>query len=258
MENHIARTKEYLNIEGIPAREKTFLSGVICGIRATQTRDSCIIYIEETTSHLILWASRSCIEKKSLEYEGVIPPLRIRDLSIYSMRELERIELLDRYAIRFIQDVAVHSIEEYTAVSYIRVQDKGNVIYERSVRFLPLTDPLTPQFVICKLSTSSHRQQVSLKVIQDGKNYYYRLRNAPSNWVRRDFIELSHRESLILHLAAEGLKESEIATQLHVSLPRLKSIKKAMFGRMCVTNICQAIRRAYLYQLLIINSDPSK
>ena len=246
MKQGIEAIKEHLNITGVSLEEEAFLAGVICGIRTANMSDSCITYIGDLESRHILWLGIPGINRLSVGQTE--QPLTIEMLSIYSDTERTKINTLDSYALKFIQSVDPYNIGEYVVTSYVSV---GGCIYERRISFLSLERASVPRFMVCKLSVSSHSHIALPKIMRNGDNHYYRLRHMPSNWVKKDLIKLSRREQLILKLSAEGLKETEIATRIHISLPRLKSIKGAMFERMHVNNLCQAIRRAYSFRLIV-------
>lgn len=247
MKQGIEVIREHLNVTGVSIEEEAFLAGVICGIRTANMSESCVTYIEDLESRHILWISTPCIRLRSAG--DMHQDLTTDTLSVYGGRvEQKQIATLDNCTLKFIQSVDPYNIGEYVVTSYVSV---GGCIYERRISFLSLGRASVPRFMVCKLSVSSHSNIALPKIMRNGDNHYYRLRHMPSNWVKKDLIKLSRREQLILQLSAEGLKEAEIAARIHVSLPRLKSIKGAMFERMHVNNLCQAIRRAHLFGLIV-------
>lgn len=246
MKQGIEAIREHLNITGVCIEEEAFLAGVICGIRTANMSESCVAYIEDLESHHILWIStpylnRLCVGKTDQN-------LTTDTHSIYGGRaEQKQIAALDNCTLKFIQSIASSNIAEYIATSYVSI---GGCIYERRISFLSMEETSAPRFMVCKLCISSHSHPSLPKVMRNGDSYYYRLKHAPYNWVKRELIKLDRREQLILILSAEGFREAEIATRIYISLPRLKSIKGAMFERLRVSNLCQAIRRAYSFGLI--------
>lgn len=241
-----ALIKEYLNTTTLSIEEEAYLAGIVCGIRTANMPDSCITYIGDLESRHILWLGIPGFNRLSVGQTE--QPLTIETLSIYSDTERKKINTLDSYALKFIQSVDPYNIGEYVATSYVSV---GGCIHERRISFLSLGRASVPRLMVCKLSVSSHSHPSLPKIMRNGDNHYYRLSHMPSNWVKKDLIKLSRREQLILQLSAGGLKEAEIAARIHVSLPRLKSIKGAMFERMHVNNLCQAVRRAHSFGLIV-------
>ena len=60
-----------------------------------------------------------------------------------------------------------------------------------------------------------------------------------------DYIEpLSEREIEVLHLIAEGLTNSEIATKLILSLYTVKTHTRNIYGKLGVNNRIQAVTKA--------------
>lgn len=246
MKEENALIKEHLSPTALSIEEEAYLAGIVCGIRSTYMFDSGITYIVDLESRHILWISIPSISRLGIGQTE--QPLTIETLSIYSDTERKKINTLDSYALKFIQSVDPYNIGEYVATSYVSV---GGCIYERRISFLSLGRASVPRLMVCKLSVSSHSHIALPKIMRNGDNHYYRLRHMSFNWVKKDLIKLSRREQLILQLSAEGLKEAEIAARIHVSLPRLKSIKGAMFERMHVNNLCQAVRRAHSFGLIV-------
>ena len=246
MKQRIEAIRGHLNITGINIEEEAYLAGIICGIKTASMPDSCITYIGDLENRHILWVGIPGINRLSVGQTD--QPLTIETLSIYNDTERKKINTLDSHVLKFIQCVDPSNIGEYVATSYVSV---GGCIYERRTSFLSLGRASAPRFMVCKLSVSSHSHIALPKVMRNGDNHYYRLRHLPSNWVKKDLIKLSRRGQLILQLSAKGFKEVEIAACIHVSLPRLKSIKGAMFERMHVSNLCQAVRRALSFGLIV-------
>lgn len=245
MEQESRIIREHLYLTGASVEEEAYLTGIVCGLKATQTSDSCITYIGDLEKGHILWLSSPGISRWKIE--EIAQPLTIGTLPIYSTTVQEQLSLYDTYSLKFIQSIASSDINEYTAINHVSID---GCIYERRISFVSLDDSSVPRFVLCKLSVSSHPHPTLPKIMRNGDSYYYRLKHAPCNWVKKELIKLERREQLILQLSAEGLKEAEIATRIHVSLPRLKSIKGAMFEKMHVRNLCQAVRRAHLFRLI--------
>ena len=99
-------------------------------------------------------------------------------------------------------------------------------------------------------SPASHQKIGNFRLIFDHSGCYYRPQYTPIYWMKKRCVTLNKREQWIIQLSSQGLSEGEIANILCISLSRLKSIKKEMFTKMKVKNICQAQRRAFLYQML--------
>ena len=205
--------------------------------------ESCVTYIEDLKSHHIVWISTPSVNRLCVD-QDLTPDI----LSIYGGgAEQKQIAALDNCILEFIRSIESSKIAEYIATSYVSI---GSCIYERRTSFLSMDESSFPRFMVCRLCISSHSHPSLPKVMRNGDSYYYRLKHPPYNWVKRELIKLDRREQLILKLSAEGFREAEIATRIHISLPRLKSIKRVIFERMRVSNLCQAIRRAYSFGLI--------
>ena len=127
--------------------------------------------------------------------------------------------------------------------------DNTTLFYERSLRILS-TKGNQVQIVLCWFSPASHQKIGNFRLIFDHSGFYYRPQYTPIYWMKKRCVTLNKREQWIIQLSSQGLSEGEIANILCISLSRLKSIKKEMFTKMKVKNICQAQRRAFLYQML--------
>lgn len=248
METRLITQEEYYWVEGLSQQEVLFLSGLVYGIKFSLPLGSHFVYIEDMDSHLIVWMSHnSCWFKQPSKH-----PLPVDALNLYvNKEEYERVSKLDQLALNFIKEYDYTSIGKYTARSNAFVGLESNrLIYDRIVRFLSIPESLTPRFCVCRLSASTHIKLRELKVYKDGDNHYHKLKSGYTGWNRKISFCLNKREQLILLYSSQGLTECEIASKLHLSLPRVKSLKAEMFRQLHVKNISQAIERAYQYGLI--------
>lgn len=250
--------QEYYWTDSLKPQEKQFLAGLIYGLKSALSLSSCLVYIEDLNTRLIVWLSNpsSCIELTELGN----PPISIESIGLYDSEvERERVVRLDREALAFLQEHDPTSMSEYKARSNAFLRVRGSsLIYDRTVNFLPMLGSSSPRFRICRLSISTHTQIRELKVYKDGDNHYHKLSPGYTRWEEKDFLELSEREQMILLLSAKGITEQEIAHKLCLSLARLKSIKGEMFKQLHVKNITQAIERACAYGLITFKASENE
>ena len=75
--------------------------------------------------------------------------------------------------------------------------------------------------------------------------------NIQINETERTKLGLSNREMEVLSLMAKGLSNQEIADQLYLSLPTIKTHSSKLFEKMEVKRRTQAIEKAKRLQLIV-------
>lgn len=226
------------------------LASAICGVKSITTSDLLLGYIADISTGCILWGSRELmsIYKDLKNHEEYLALDSI--FSFEDRLEWDRIEKIDRSAYSFILSYHRDKIFKCTIKGDVPIRiDNTILFYERSLRILS-TKQNQIQLVLCKLTPSSNQKCGNFRIILDHSSFYFKARRAPIYWMKRPSVVLSRREQWIIQLTSQGLCECDIAEVLHISLSRLKSIKGKMFCKMKVKNMCQAQRRAFLYQML--------
>lgn len=236
--------------EDLDLSEQLTLAGAICGIKSMGASNSVLGCILDIVTKRPIWVSQGLMSiyqslreyKEHLEFDSVF--------CCGDDSEHQHLEEIDQSAFAFILSHHKDKILKCTIKANVSVSiDNTTLFYERSLRILSVKGNKV-HIVLCWFSPSSHQKRGNFRLIFDHSFFYYRPRYTPIYWMKRPCVTLNKREQWIIQLSSQGLSEIEIANILHVSLPRLKSIKKEMFCKMKVKNICQAQRRAFLYQML--------
>lgn len=243
--------EDFFSIENnMDLSEQFTLAGAIWGIKSMTTSDFVLGCILDVISKRAIWVSQGLmsIHQSLKEHKD-----RLELYSIFYCGNNpvhNRIEEIEQSAYAFVLSHHKDKILKCTLKGNVSISiDNTTLFYERSLRILS-TKGNQVQIVLCWFSPASHQKIGNFRLIFDHSGCYYRPQYTPIYWMKKRCVTLNKREQWIIQLSSQGLSEGEIANILCISLSRLKSIKKEMFTKMKVKNICQAQRRAFLYQML--------
>ena len=93
----------------------------------------------------------------------------------------------------------------------------------------------TPEYIIMK---------------KDNSKSYYEYSLEKHKWVKQPGIALNETERDVLILSAQGYTMDDIADSLCKSVDTIKACKRALFAKMEVKNIAEALSYATNYKLL--------
>lgn len=79
---------------------------------------------------------------------------------------------------------------------------------------------------------------------------YYEYSLEIHKWIKKEGITLSETERDVLILSAQGYTMNDIADKLCKSIDTIKACKRALFSKMGVKNIAEALSYATNYRLL--------
>lgn len=120
-------------------------------------------------------------------------------------------------------------------------------------RFTPLALAKDGQIwlALCVMSTPSYKEVGCLEMYRNqSSDHFYRYSRELNHWVQCVSEVLTEHERNILILSAQGLTMKAIAKALFLGENTIKSYKKSLFKKLGVSNIVEAISRAYLRRLI--------
>jgi DNA-binding CsgD family transcriptional regulator len=101
---------------------------------------------------------------------------------------------------------------------------------------------------LCMVSLSTYHTAGHVIIQREGESDYWELER--HKWMPRKGIVLNEREKGILSLSTEGYTMDEIAEVLCLGLNTIKNHKRALFNKLHVKNIGEAISYVTSYKLL--------
>lgn len=103
---------------------------------------------------------------------------------------------------------------------------------------------------LCTISMSASNTPGHIIVNKSGSQSYYEYVLDKHQWVRKERIALNETERDVLTLSAQGYTMNDIADKLCKSVDTIKACKRALFARLEVKNIAEALSYATNYKLL--------
>ncbi|MDE6409284.1 MAG: helix-turn-helix transcriptional regulator [Muribaculaceae bacterium] len=103
---------------------------------------------------------------------------------------------------------------------------------------------------VCYVSISNHDSPGNVEVRKLGQSEYWSYDLEEDKWERKDTVRLSEGEKEVLLLSARGLTVEEIARRVHRSKDTIKSRRRAIFEKLDVRSISEAIAFATNYKLI--------
>lgn len=85
---------------------------------------------------------------------------------------------------------------------------------------------------------------------KSGSKSYYEYSLDKHKWIKKEGITLSEMERDVLILSAQGYTMNDIADKLCKSVDTIKACKRALFSKLGVKNIAEALSYATNYRLL--------
>lgn len=103
---------------------------------------------------------------------------------------------------------------------------------------------------VCFVSISSNDSFGNVQIRKSGQSNYWCYEPEIDRWIEKEGIKLTEREKEVLMLSARGLTVEGIANRLHRSKDSIKSRRRAIFEKLGVNSISEAIAFAVNYKLL--------
>lgn len=103
---------------------------------------------------------------------------------------------------------------------------------------------------LCTIAMSSKNTAGHIIVKKPGAKFYYEYSLEKHKWMMKEGITLSETERDVLVLSAQGYTMNDIADKLCKSVDTIKACKRALFSKLDVKNIAEALSYATNYALL--------
>lgn len=103
---------------------------------------------------------------------------------------------------------------------------------------------------MCLVSISNHDKSGNIEIRKQGQADYWKFDLNLESWIKVPGIKLTDGEKEVLLLSAKGLTVDEIANRVHRAKDSIKSRRKAIFEKLGVKNISEAITFVTTYKLI--------
>lgn len=103
---------------------------------------------------------------------------------------------------------------------------------------------------LCTISMSSRNTPGHIIMKKYDSKSYYEYALEKHKWIKKEGITLSEAERDVLILSAQGYTMNDIADKLCKSVDTIKAYKRALFSKLEVKNITEALSYATNYRLL--------
>lgn len=103
---------------------------------------------------------------------------------------------------------------------------------------------------LCTISMSSRNTPGHIIMKKYDSKSYYEYALEKHKWIKKEGITLSEAERDVLILSAQGYTMNDIADKLCKSVDTIKAYKRALFSKLEVKNIAEALSYATNYKLL--------
>lgn len=103
---------------------------------------------------------------------------------------------------------------------------------------------------LCTISLSARNTPGKIIMRKENSDMYYEYSLERKNWIKKQCITLSPIEKDVLRLSTQGYTMKDIAEKLYKSVDTIKACKRAMFAKLEVKNIAEALFFAANYKML--------
>ena len=103
---------------------------------------------------------------------------------------------------------------------------------------------------LCTVSVSANHEPGKILLRREGCDIHYEYDLERRAWQKKPNLTLSTTEKDVLHLSAQGYTMQEISDTLCKSIDTVKACKRALFAKLEVKNIAEAISFASNYKML--------
>lgn len=132
---------------------------------------------------------------------------------------------------------------------YVKNKNQKRLIHHKMTPVC-LTDDGDISKVLCLISLASGQQSGNVFAKKYGSDIYYDYNLLSHKWLQKNEIVLSRMEYLTLALSAQGFAMHDISRLICKSVDSVKSYKRALFDRMNVSNVTEALAFAQNHFLM--------
>lgn len=165
--------------------------------------------------------------------------------------ELDMLLKINSIGFRFFNNQPIEERPLYSISYDFHIKNnEENVLINHKLTPLAMAPNGHMWLAVCYVSISNNSKPGNIEIRKLGQSEYWRYDLEQEVWLSEDSVKLSDREKEVLLLSSQGLTEEEIAKRLHRSRNSIKSRKKAIFDKLGVRSISQAITFATNYKLI--------
>ncbi len=103
---------------------------------------------------------------------------------------------------------------------------------------------------LCTFSLATRKTPGNVVMMKTGTNFYYEYSLVTQEWTIKAIMPMSRMEREILFLSSQGYTMTSIADKLCKSVDTIKSCKRALFSRLKVKNIAEALSLVTNYKFI--------
>lgn len=167
--------------------------------------------------------------------------------------DLVFLQQVNQAGFNFYKEIAISERTEYT-ISYnfriIPAESKEPLLINHQLTPLKLDSSGNIWLSLCLVSLAHTREVGEMYVSAVKSNKRWRLSLKSGRWKQIEDLTLSEQEKVVISLAHQGLSVGEIAQIIHRSEDSVKGYRKALFQKLGVGNIAEAIAVATSRRLI--------
>ena len=167
--------------------------------------------------------------------------------------DLVFLQQVNQAGFNFYKEIAISERTEYT-ISYnfriIPAESKEPLLINHQLTPLKLDSSGNIWLSLCLVSLAHTREVGEVYVSAVNSNKRWRLSSKSGRWRQIEDLTLSEHEKAVISLAHQGLSVGEIAQIIHRSEDSVKGYRKALFQKLGVSNIAEAIAVATSRKLI--------
>ena len=167
--------------------------------------------------------------------------------------DLAFLQRVNQAGFEFFKEIAVSERTDYT-ISYnfriIPAESKEPILINHQLTPLKLDSEGNIWLSLCLVSLAPTREvgEAYISAVNSGKRWW--LSSRSGRWKQIEDLTLSEQEKAVISLAHQGLSVGEIAQIIHRSEDSVKGYRKALFQKLGVSNIAEAIAVATSRRLI--------
>lgn len=153
--------------------------------------------------------------------------------------------------LRFLQKQPFEERSQFSVSCTFHIKHNGGLrMVNHKITPLAFDPNWNVWLAVCSVSISNHDIPGNIEIRKLGQSNYWRFDLDLDRWMNVPEIILTDGEKEVLLLAARGLTVDEIARRLHRAKDSIKSRRRAIFDKLGVKSISEAIAFATNYKLI--------
>ncbi len=198
------------------------------------------LYVSES---IVYWCGQGADRVKEMGYQFYMEHV--------PEKEQEMLLEINRRGFNFLEQVPVDERLDYTiSYDFHLINGRKKRLVNHHLTPILLSKEGRIWFALCTITMSAQTTPGHIIVRKQGSKSYYEYALDTHKWKEREATTLSDAERDILLLSAQGYTMNEIADHLCKSVDTIKAYKRALFSRLQVKSITEALSYATNYKLL--------